>query len=463
MRADIRDFSGPESLRHGTGTDVEPMGRGALIELPNRDGDGPEPSAGARRTKLFAMLADRGFRGVWIIGACVAGIRWIEILTVSVFVYTLTGSPFDVSLVVFLRLVPLVLFGTIIGGVATVVSHRTLLASGLAVLAVVRAGLGILVVFDLIGVSLILGGMFVAGVIDSGDYPVRRHLLAEFAGAERAAPALALDAATNLATMALGPIVGGFLLEVIGLQGAYFMSALLNGVGTLIALRLPFVPERRGARGSGFLANLAEGVRYVRAHRLIVGTLAITVIFNFFGWPFTAMIPVIGREHLGLNAGLIGVLMSAHGLGAFIASLAIAAWQTSRLPRVYYFGTVIFFVAALMFPASLWFGASFVILFAAGLGLAGFASSQAAIVFLNAPEALRARALGLLAMCVGIGPFGALQIGLIADWIGARAAIAVIASAGLVALGAVYIFWPEFHHKSPIARKEAPTHASRRD
>ena len=140
--------------------------------------------------------------------------------------------------------------------------------------------------------------------------------------------------------------------------------------------------------------------------------------------------------------------MSAHGLGAFIATLAIAAWQPSRLPRVYYFGTVIFFVAALVFPASSWFEASFGILFAAGVGFAGFASSQSAIVFLNSRAAFRSRAMGLLAMCIGIGPFGALLVGLIADWIGARAAIAVIASAGLVALGAVYHFWPEFHRKS---------------
>ena len=381
-----------------------------MIELPNRDANGPGPPAGARRTKLLALLAERGFRGVWITGACVAGIRWLEILTVSVFVYTLTGSPFDVSLVVFARLVPLVLFGTIVGGIATVVSRRMLLASSLAALAVVRAGLGILVVFDLIGFWLVLGGMFVAGVIDSGEYPVRRSLVADFAGAERAAPGLELDMATNLATMALGPIVGGILLEASGLQGAYFMSASLNVLGMLIALRLPDLPEQKGARGSGYFANLAEGIRYVLAQPLIVRTLAITVILNLFGWPFTVLIPVIGREHLGLSAGLIGMLMSAHGLGAFIATLAIAAWQPSRLPRVYYFGTVIFFVAALVFPASSWFEASFGILFAAGVGFAGFASSQSAIVFLNSRAAFRSRAMGLLAMCIGIGPFGALLV-----------------------------------------------------
>ncbi len=419
----------------------------------NHDDDRSRGSTGATPARPFDVLTEPGYRGVWVTGACVSSTRWLEFLAVSVFVLTLTGSAFDVSLVVFARFLPLMLFSGVIAAAAAVISRRRLLAAGLAIAAVLRVGLGVLVVFDLIGLWTVLGGMFVAGIIDAGEYPVRRTLAADYSGPQRVTAGLALDMATNFATMALGPIAGGYLLQSIGLEGAYFFGAALSVIGVVIAWGLPREPVAAAVRGRGFFADIAEAVRYVRGQRLLVGTLAITLIMNFWGWPYSVMVPVIGREFLGLSAGSIGLLMSAQGLGAFLTGLAIAAWPPSRLPRVYFFGTLVLFVAILLFPASPWFVVSFAILFGVGCGMAGFAACQSPLIFLNSTPAFRSRALGLLAMCVGVGPFGFLQVGLLADVIGARAAVTVIACEGLLALAAVAIIWPEFRRR-PVAEVE---------
>ena len=413
----------------------------------NHDTDRSRDAVGATPARPFDVLREPGFRGVWFTGAIVSSTRWLEFLAVSVFVLTLTESAFDVSLVVFARFVPLILFSGVIGAAATVISRRWLLTAGLAIAAVLRVGLGILVVFDQIGLWSILGGMFVAGIIDAGEYPVRRTLAADYVGTQRVTAGLALDMATNFATMALGPIAGGYLLQSIGLQGAYFFGAALNVIGVAIACYLPREPQAAVVRGSGLLADITEAIRYVRGQRLLVGTLAITLVMNFCGWPYSAMIPVIGREFLGLDAGSNGLLMSAQGLGAFLTGLAIAAWPPSRLPRVYFFGTVVLLVTILLFPLSPWFLVSFAILLGVGVGMAGFAASQFPLIFLNSAPAFRSRALGLLAMCVGVGPFGFLQVGLLADVLGARMAVTVIACEGLLALAAVAIIWPEFRRR----------------
>ena len=45
-------------------------------------------------------------------------------------------------------------------------------------------------------------------------------------------------------------------------------------------------------------------------------------------------------------------------------------------------------------------------------------------------------------MCIGMAPIGFLHIGLLADWLGAPAAIAILGAEGIVALWLVLRRWP---------------------
>ena len=51
--------------------------------------------------------------------------------------------------------------------------------------------------------------------------------------------------------------------------------------------------------------------------------------------------------------------------------------------------------------------------------------------------------MGLLAVCIGTGPIGLLHIGLLAEWLGASAAVTISAFEGLLALGVASWYWPE--------------------
>ena len=78
-----------------------------------------------------------------------------------------------------------------------------------------------------------------------------------------------------------------------------------------------------------------------------------------------------------------------------------------------------------------------------GIGIAGFAVMQTTIVFLAAPAPVRSRVMGLLTVAIGAGPIGMLYVGVLADLLGAPAAVALLAIQGLVALGLAAWYWPE--------------------
>jgi hypothetical protein len=57
-----------------------------------------------------------------------------------------------------------------------------------------------------------------------------------------------------------------------------------------------------------------------------------------------------------------------------------------------------------------------------------------------APE-MRARMLGLMSVCIGVGPIGFLQIGLLAELVGAKNAIIISGIQGFVALLLTLPLW----------------------
>ncbi len=70
------------------------------------------------------------------------------------------------------------------------------------------------------------------------------------------------------------------------------------------------------------------------------------------------------------------------------------------------------------------------------MGGAGFAIMQPTLVFLVTPVEMRSRVLGLLSVCIGLGPIGFLALGLLAEAVGAPVATASMGVAGLVGAGA---------------------------
>src|SRR6185437_15242727 len=108
--------------------------------------------------------------------------------------------------------------------------------------------------------------------------------------------------------------------------------------------------------------------------------LTVTVIYNVFGWPFTSMIVVIGRDQLHLAAGGIGILSSMDGIGAFIGAIAIGLWVRPRHFSRLYLGAVLTYsviaVAFALAQTTLSAGAALLL---TGLPRPGFSVMQASL------------------------------------------------------------------------------------
>ncbi len=381
------------------------------------------------------------FWRLWSVGLISSVVRWLETVVVGVVVYRETGSPFLVSMVTMLRLLPMGLFGAFLGAVVERVDRRRMLALMMAVLAFTSVVLAIVAAFGVLQVWHLAVGALVNGFGWLTDNPLRRTMMGDSVGRERMPTAMAIDVLAQNASRMVGPTLGGVVLVIGGIEGTFLLSAglYLLAVGSTLTVRRTAAPLRHAAP---VLAQVRDGLAAVLADRRLAAILAVTVVYNLFGWPFTSMIPVIGRDQLALGPEGVGLLTSIDGVGAFAAALLLAWRLVPRWhARAYVGGAALYQLALIAFALAPGAVPASVALLLTGFAGAAYATLQATLVYLAAPHEMRARIMGVLSVCIGTGPLGFLWLGWLADRIGAPQATAVTGALGLAALLALRPLW----------------------
>ncbi len=395
--------------------------------------------------RLTELLGDPLYLRLWLIGLLSMGSRWLELLVVGIFAVETTGSPVLVALLVILRMLPLAVFGSIVGTFADRVSPRILLYSSHGLAALVSLAVLALALSGIAAYWHIALATFLSGVVWTTDMPVRRRMIGDVAGAGRIAAGMSLDSATSNAMRLIGPLFGGLLYQWLGLGGAFGLAAVLYALCLMLTPGLPKAfASGAGQRSARLLGDLREGFRFLAREPEIRRILYVTVIFNIWGFPFVSMIPVIGTEKLGLSPAAIGGLAALEGGGAFTGALLIAAIgvRPGAYRRFYFFGTASY--SALAFVAS-WMTETApmaIVIFFVGLGAAGFSTMQTVLIYGMAPPEMRGRMLGILSLTIGAGVIGFTNIGLMGELFGVANAVRIVAAEGLVAALLLGLNWP---------------------
>jgi MFS family permease len=381
------------------------------------------------------------FWRLWFVGLVVFTVRWLETVAVGVVVYQRTGSAFLVAMMTMLRLLPMGLFGAFLGALAERFDRKATLIGVVVLMGVTSAALAILAWTGRLEVWHLALASFANGCGWATDNPVRRMMIGEVVGREHMGTAMSIDVGANNASRMVGPTVGGLLLVSTGIEGAFLLSVLMY-VGAIAAAMTVRSRIPRSQGSGSVLARISEGLTIVRGDKRLVGTLVVTVIYNVFAWPFTSMIPVIGRDRLMLGPEGVGILASLDGIGAFLGAMVLALWLTPRwYVRAYVGGVIAYMIMLIVFAVVTTPVLAGVALLLTGVGGAGFSTMQATLVYLAAPPEMRSRILGVLSVCIGTGPIGFIWLGWLADEIGAHNATAVTGVMGLLALAATWRLW----------------------
>src|SRR5215471_1524617 len=217
-------------------------------------------------------------------------------------------------------------------------------------------------------------------------------------------------------TFIIGPAAGGFAIAWIGVANTYWFDVVSYFVviGSLLLMVVPRIPAEKRAQAS--IGALVDGMKFLRAHPVILAVLSLDFFATFFGSP-RALLPIYASSILHIGPQGLGILIAATPIGA--VALAPFTGLIGRIRRqglgvvlsIIVWGLCI--IAFGLSPTPLWLG----VLFLAGAGAADMVSMvlRGLIIQLTAPDEFRGRINSVNAMFVIGGPMlGQFESGVVA-------------------------------------------------
>jgi MFS family permease len=401
-----------------------------------------ESNSGTSKSGLGTLLASPVFLRLWSIGGCVNTMRWFEVLSAALFTLDMTGSGLDVAIVSAARTMPMFLLGAFSGVVTEAVNRKQVLLYGQVLTCAASASVALLAWGGLARPWHVAVAALVAGVVWSTEMATRRRMVGECVEGRLVSRALALDTMSNSFTRLLGPIFAGFLYQSFGLAGAFGFSACVYAFAAFLAVGLDYRQTPRRLVLGNVPRELAEGVRFVRGNLVIGGVLAVTIAMNLLGFPYAALVAPIGRMVFQVSPALVGVLAASEAFGAFLGGALLTTREPKMSGRTLMVGGSLLFLACVAaMPLAPGFWIACLLLAVGGFGSAAFANMQTSLIVLHAPTHIRSRLMGLLTVCIGMGPLGILLVGMIADFVGPMLAIDMVTATGFVMVCAIGVAW----------------------
>ncbi|MGY4197294.1 MFS transporter [Bradyrhizobium sp. USDA 4520] len=384
------------------------------------------------RGRQVSPLQFATFRALWIativsnVGTYMhsVGAQWL--------MTSLAPSPLVVALVQAASTLPMFLFALPAGALADIVDRRKMLLAAQVLSVAAAAVLAFSTWSDLTTPFVLLAATLALGTAAAFSAPVFQAIVPELVDQGALPDAVALNSLGINISRAIGPALGGLIIGAAGTPAVFALNAL-----SMIAVLIVLMRWRRTAPSNAlppehFIGALKAGYRYTRHAPALRLVMIRAVAFFAFASALWAVLPLLARENLGLEAGGFGILLASMGVGAVIGALVlkplrkkIAANLMSTAASALY-ALVTLLLASNTNP---WLGG--LLMFLLGIAWIAVLTSLNVAAQLAAPGWVKARALAVYLVVYQ----GAMTIGSVA-W-GAIAARTDVATALIIAaLGA---------------------------
>ena len=272
------------------------------------------------------------------------------------------------------------------------------------------------------------------GIVNAFDVPIRQSFFVHMVGKEDLPNAIALNSSIFNGARVIGPAIAGFTIALVGEGWCFFLNG-LSFVAVIIALLLMRIPRAEpNAIGESPVRSFVEGFRFAMSDIPIRSTLLLLTLLSIFALQYSVFLPIYAAQILHGNAGTLGWLMSAAGIGALLGALQFAARTEYKGLAKWIAITSTTCGAGLLvfsFANSFWLCA--VVLFVVGFAATSQMAATNTIIQRRVPDELRSRLMAVYAtMFMGVMPIGALLAGFTAKHIGAPRTLLLFGSAVLV-------------------------------
>ena len=367
----------------------------------------------------YASFRSRDFR--FFLAGSFAGNFGLQMLSVAVSwdLYQQTRSAVVLGNVGFVQVAPYLLFALVAGHVADRNERRGVMVLTQAIAAAATA----ILCGGYRPVWLIYTALFLMSASRSFQAPARLAILSHVVGRDGAlANAITWNSSAQEVANVSGPALAGLLIASVGTRTVYFVQLFCAALtlACFIGIRARSRGEERQEK-----RGLLDGVRFVRANKLILSAISLDLFAVLFGGA-TALLPIFAVDILHSGARGLGWLRAAPSIGAVSMALVL-----SHRPRAKNAGRVLlvavagFGAATIVFGISRWFWVSWAMLLLTGVFDNVSVVLRQSLVQTKTPDSLKGRVLAVQNIFISCSnQLGAVESGWTAAWFGPVVSVA---------------------------------------
>lgn len=409
----------------------------ALDPHPSPTANVPEDTTGRPRCvatggisfrKTFSALKHRNFR-LFFTGQLISFTgTWMTTTAQGWLVYQLTGSKVLLGVVAAAASAPMLFFATWGGWVADRYPKRSVIVITQICSMILSFTLAALVWTKVVQPWHIIVLAVFGGINMAFDMPARQSFVIEMTSRADLMNAISLNSSAFNCARIIGPSIAGLLMAHVGIAMCFLFDGLsfIPVIAGLLLMRLP-KKETQIVSDAGPIGQALEGFRYVWGHRRVLTILSLFTVVGIFGWSYSVLMPAFAHDVLHLGANGFGLLMAGSGVGALAAALTVASAGHMLPTRVMALGGVwIFSVALILFAFNKNLYVAVALLAVVAFGVVLYFSTSNTVLQSIVPDEMRGRVMGIWTLIFGgMIPLGSLEAGLLADFIGTPATMAI--------------------------------------
>ncbi|GGO77482.1 MFS transporter [Nonomuraea cavernae] len=373
------------------------------------------------------------FRALWGAMAVVRAGTQLGRVALAVLAYERTGSAAVTALVYALTLVPALIGGPLLGGLADRHSRRGLIVvCGLA-----RAALIALVAVPGIPLPVLCALIFASQLLESPAAAAQMALTPDILPKDVYQSGIAIQHLTSQIVSLAGFAAGGVLVAAVGTTGSLTINAVAFALAALIVLRgvrpHPAAGDAGAAGdGQGRRGGPLEGLRLLVSDHRLRGLLALAMLAGFQVVPEALAAPYAAG--LGQGTVMVGLLMAAMPVGNVLGVFLFTRFCPTET-RLRLLGPLACAASVPLLVSAVVPGPVAALLLWALVGALGAYQVTANAEFVRiVPTERRGQVLGIASSAlVAVQGIGMIVGGLLATNIGVAGALGVAGAAGLAA------------------------------
>lgn len=382
---------------------------------------------------------------------------WIQRIAMMWLAYKLTNSALLLGLIGFCEQIPILVLAPFAGVYADKWDKHKALYK-IESLALVQAlVLGLLTLFNVVAIWHIIILSLLLGIINAFEVPIRQSFVVEMVERDKdsLSNAIALNSTVFNLSRLIGPSVAGILISSVG-EGWCFIANAISYAIVVASLLLMRMPKHviKVLKETNTLTQLKEGLQYIGANKMMKALLLVLAIVSFANASLRTLAPVFAKDILKGDAGTLGWLMTAAGVGAICGALFLTKRKANPvLRRIVSFTGILLGMSMIAFACSHWIPLSLFFISLTGLAQMMHTATTNTLLQLHVDDNMRGRVMSFYAMCLqGTMPIGSLIAGCIADVAGAPWAVGIMGA--ICFIGTLF-----FREKELVSRlKEVKQH-----